>query len=818
MIDTDTTAISKRKPQHGPAALVPGITEAAVILRLGWTRVRRLLRTGRPGQPVAEARRPSASTERYTAEAVPAPGLADRGRAGIGGLRRATPEAGHRNGLSAGDGRASAWRRRRKTAADRARWSTSPLVAGAHLAVLWAFAVAEPLLDDLSRNAEFFVARDNTSADIVILSVGVMLVPPLALTALEIIASLAWPPLGHALHVGFLAVLGAALAVGVLKRVVPSETVVIISVAPMMGAALAVGYVSAAPLRTFLTALTPAPAVFLAVFLLFSPVSELVLRHETTASGTSLQSDTPVVLVIFDELPTISLMDGSGQIDAASYPSFGRLAATSTWYRNATTVADGTFLAVPAIFTGLRPAPRLPTSRQYPRSVFTLLGASYDVHALEPITQVCPSDVCARRPAEPAPARLRSLASDLSIVAAHVVLPADLGGGLPPIDRDYEDFGGAERGVEAPRRVGPAAASRVGKPPIAGTDVFAQRLRDAERFVQLVRPQTTRPPLYVAHFEVPHVPWRLLPSGHQYPVEGPSLPGLTDQTWTRNGYLVDQATQRHMLQVGYADRLLGRLIQRLQDAALWDRALVVVTADHGVGLRPGGSRRPVTRANFAAIAGIPLFIKLPQQRTARVDDGPAQTIDILPTIASVVGVPGGAGDGVPLTTTAPTAVPSVRNARRARFVSLGSLDAFVRARDAELARQRAIFPRGLASVFDRGPNRGLLGRRLAALRVRKGTQRAQIDASAAFAGVTRGSGVLPIYVTGQLRPGGPDAQSLAVAVNGRVRAVGRSYVAGARRRFSMLLPPSSLRPGVNTVDLIAVQRDGRLVRLAHVGP
>jgi hypothetical protein len=322
----------------------------------------------------------------------------------------------------------------------------------------------------------------------------------------------------------------------------------------------------------------------------------------------------------------------------------------------------------------------------------------------------------------------------------------------------------------------------------------------------------------VAHFEVPHVPWRLLPSGHQYPVEGPSLPGLTDQTWTRDRYLVDQATQRHLLQVGYADRLLGRMIQRLQDAALWDRALVVVTADHGVGLRPGGSRRPVTRANFAAIAGIPLFIKGPQQRTARVDDGPAQTIDVLPTIASVVGVPGGAGDGVPLTTTPPTAVPSVRNGRRARFVSLGSVDAFVRARDAELARQRAIFPRGLASVFDLGPNRRLLGRRLAVLRVRKGTRRAQIDASAAFGRVTRASGVLPVYVTGQLRPGGPDPQSLAVAVNGRVRAVGRSYVAGARRRFSMLLPPSSLRRGVNTVDLIAVQRDGQLVRLAHVGP
>ena len=698
-----------------------------------------------------------------------------------------------------------------------ARWSPSPPVAVAHLAVLWAFAVAQPLLDDLARNAEFFVARDDTSADIVILALVLVLVPPLALTAVELVASLVWPPLGRALHVVFVGVLGAAVAVGVLKKVMPSESMVLVPAAAAAGAAIAAGYVRVAPVRTFLTALVPAPAVFLAVFLLFSPVSELVLRHEAAAAEVSLQSDTPVVLVIFDELPTISLMGAGGQIDAASYPGFGQLAATSTWYRNATTVADGTFVAVPAILTGLRPAPRLPTSRQYPRSVFTLLGGSYDVHALEPITHVCPTDVCARRPAEPQPARLRSLAGDLGLVAAHQLLPDDLGRRLTPIDRDYEDFGGTENGVRTPRSTGPAVRSRAGEPPIAGSDVFAGRLRDAARFVRSVGPQTGRPPLYVGHFEVPHVPWRLLPSGHQYPVEGASLPGLTDQTWTRDRYLVEQAMQRHLLQVGYADRLLGQLIGRLRAAGLWDRALVVVTADHGVGLRPAGSRRPVTTAAFAGIAGIPLFIKGPQQSTARIDEGPAQTIDVMPTIASVVGVPGGVGDGVPLTTTAPSAVPSVRNGRRGRFVSVGPVDAFVRARDAELARQRAVFPRGLRSVFRLGPHRGLLGRRLAALRVRKGTQHAHIDGSEAFAGVARASGVLPVYVTGSLGRGVRIGQPLAVAINGRVGAVGRAYTWGGRRRFSMLVPPSSLRPGANSVDVLAVQRNGELLELAHVG-
>ena len=271
----------------------------------------------------------------------------DQGRAGFGG-RIAVPwrSLASRGGRE-GDAEPA-------LEAVRRGWP-SPLVAGAHLAVLWAFAVAQPLFDALAGSAEFFVARDNTSSDIVILSLVVTLVPPLALTAVELVASLIWPPLGRALHVVFVAVLGAAVVVGVLERIVANESVVLGPAAAVAGAAIGTGYVRAAAVRRFLTVLIPAPAIFLAVFLLFSPVSELVLGHEAAAAGTSVQSDTPVVLVIFDELPTISLMDAGGQIDAASYPSFGALAATSTWYRNATTVADGTFVAVPAILTGRSP-------------------------------------------------------------------------------------------------------------------------------------------------------------------------------------------------------------------------------------------------------------------------------------------------------------------------------------------------------------------------------------------------------------------------------------------------------------------------------
>jgi hypothetical protein len=452
---------------------------------------------------------------------------------------------------------------------------------------------------------------------------------------------------------------------------------------------------------------------------------------------------------------------------------------------------------------------------------------------LEPITRVCGACDEARSSA-PAAQRLDALLSDLAVVEGHLLLPRDLAESLPPIDRDYEDFAGQAAGVEAPSRQSGVSASTVTvaprrhrpapgerrRPPrrIAGDDLFADRLRDAERFVRRVARSGLRPPAVVAHFLVPHVPWRLLPSGAQYPVGGPALPGSTDRAWSRDRFLIEQAMQRHLLQVGYADRLLGQLVARLKAAALWDRALVVVVADHGIGLRPGGSRRQITRNDFAAIAAIPLFVKGPGQRKGRVADVPARTIDIMPTIASILGFRDPPRfDGVSLIARQRRSVPKpwlrVRQGRSGQLVSL-RFDSFVRARDAELARQRRSFPRGLRSLSRIGPNRRLLGRRVRSLPVSHGPWQVRIDHDNAFVDVDHRSGVTPVYVTGHFTGRREGGVPLALGVNGRIAAVGASYPVGDATRFSMLIPSQSLRPGRNVVEVFAVTA-GRLLRLGR---
>ena len=102
---------------------------------------------------------------------------------------------------------------------------------------------------------------------------------------------------------------------------------------------------------------------------------------------------TPVVMVVFDELPVHSLLARNGRIDRDPLPELRRPGAgSSTWYANATTASDATKFAIPAILDG-----RTPSSHGPPRSAAIRTTSSRccggratgcDVH--EEATDLCP--------------------------------------------------------------------------------------------------------------------------------------------------------------------------------------------------------------------------------------------------------------------------------------------------------------------------------------------------------------------------------------------------------------------------------------------
>jgi hypothetical protein len=245
--------------------------------------------------------------------------------------------------------------------------------------VLWSFAVVEPLLNLLGDAPEFFVARENTRADIVLFALGLTLVPPVLLMGIEVCAAQASRQLRRAVHLFLVAALSAAFVLQLIKDTPGGSAAVLIPVAIAAGILAAALYERTQFARSLLTFLSPAPLVFLVVFLMVSPVSKLVLPgKDVEASRVHITGHTPVVVILYDELSGLALMGPDGRIDAARFPAFARLARDSTWYRNANTVADFTDRAVPAILTGEWPErSAAPIAADHPESLFTLLGGSY---------------------------------------------------------------------------------------------------------------------------------------------------------------------------------------------------------------------------------------------------------------------------------------------------------------------------------------------------------------------------------------------------------------------------------------------------------
>ncbi len=674
-----------------------------------------------------------------------------------------------------------------------------------HLAVLSSFALAQPLLDILGKNATFFVVRGSSGREIVLFALALTILPPVLLGLAVLGADAIDPFLGHALHLVFVAALTAAVALRALKGIGSSAGALLL-VAALVGLGGAALYRRTRAFQQFLTLLAPAPLIFLGLFLGGSDISRLAFGDEPQVRTVDTQSRTPVVLIVLDEFSTVALMDRNERIDAKRFPHFAALAADATWHRTATSVHFHTDQAVSAVLTGrLPPVPhRLPTFADHPRNVFTLFGGDYRLRAFEAITSLCPRSLCtgasspviAEDSTKAVPGGTDVLFSDLAVVYLHAVLPKELAARVPPIGDSWGDFRGLRDGgrTQAPRGPTPAAAGSCG-------GLFCP-------LTQAISPDA-RPTLYFLHLLLPHAPWTHLPSGKRYAATNVrEFPGLHEASWGHDQWLALQAYQRYLLQVGYTDRGLGIVMARLRSAGLYDRAVVVVTADHGVSFRLGEPRRNLTRANFPDIALVPLLVKAPGQKRGRIVDDLARTIDVLPTIAdaanarlpwqldghSLLGRSAGSDgeitiadlDGAPITARLSTLVSERRLA---------------------LDRQISVFGTGaFAGVYRIGPHHELLGRRTADLRVEQRRDvRFVLDGAELLRSVDPDSEVLPTYITGKIVGDIGERVPLAVGVNGSVTAMTRTYEDDGETRFAALIPRRSLRAGSNDVEIFAIR-------------
>jgi hypothetical protein len=684
----------------------------------------------------------------------------------------------------------------------------------AHLAALWAYGVSQPVFSMLKANPEFLVVRGSSRADVILFAFVLAFLPPLVVIAAEALLGVVSRLLSRAMHL--VAVWGFAyLAVLQLTRLLGVErgAAILLPVVPAMLAVILYGQVKA--FRSFLSLSFVLPVVAALAFVATVPL----VVGDAPAADVRVANPVPVVLVTFDEFPVSSIMKPDGSLDAVRYPNFARLARASTWYPHATSVNEATTQAVPAILTGIEPHHgELPTLTDSPDNLFTLLGKRYRLRVSEQVTRLCPTRYCPQAALQaPLLDRQRGLFYDVAVGYMHRVLPYALAGELPPIGERWGGYGSSPDAEIKARVIGALDQQAWVK---LEAETGGQSQSQLEGFLRTLRPSGGKPSLFFEHALLPHAPWQYLPSGLAYPQADETM-GLEDDRsrWLQIPWLVDTALQQHLLQVGYTDRVLGAILDRLQSTGLYDRALVVVTADHGISFQPGGLRRLVVPENLADIAGVPLFVKYPGERVGRIDDRNARTIDVLPTIADALGVkvPWHV-DGVSLRGH-PAAGRPVAVTKLSGDPITGDPAAVAAGVLATARRNASLFGTGKDSMFRTGPFTELLDRNVSSLRVvdtRKSALR--LDDATSFDRVRFASGLVPVSIAGSIDDNAvTPGTALAIAVNGRVRAMTRSFAHDGRRGFAAMVPQTSFHEGPNAVDVYSVTRSGGVFRLSALG-
>ncbi len=699
------------------------------------------------------------------------------------------------------------------------------LSASLHILALSGFALAQPLFSLLSGYPEFFVARQSEPVDPIILALILSLGLPSLLILFEGLAKAAGHGLHTHVHATLVSVLTTAILLQLLKYIPALPGVVSVSAAVLLAIMVSLAYLRYDPIRTYLTFLAPVVLLFPGLFLLNSEVSRIVFPEEVELQMSEVEATAPVVMVVLDELPLTSLMDEQRRIDPVRFPNFSRLAGDSYWFRNATTVSDSTLLSVPAIVSGLSPYlqdPRIPTTADYPETLFTLLGGSYRLEVFENSTRLSPAPLI--EPEKTLSERMRSLLSDLAIVYGHVLLPTDLASALPPVDRSWNNFGSTtpepvETGDESDDGV---EAFRTLNDFLPDADNRAGRFREFIDSIQVNR----QPTLFFMHSMLPHTPWEYLPSGRQYSLTQSSIPGLTSAdsgygtfpAWGNDPLPMNRGYRRHLLQVAFVDTLLGDLIDKLEEVDLYDRSLIVVTADHGTSFRTNDFSRRISETNHPDIMWIPLFLKAPFQEEGVVDDRNVETIDILPTMVDALGI------DMPWQTDGRSALDRSSPERAEKTILAGRSQEFVVAPDSDsnsesLQKMLELFGSGSRDFsFADSSYTDVLGQHVDELGVDEAGIGVELDGESFFENVNLDSSFLLTHVTGRIaaEPASYPSRHVAVAVNDTVAGV--TEMSPGANEFSALVPETAFLQGRNYVEVFFVAEvDGtpRLERLSR---
>ncbi len=695
------------------------------------------------------------------------------------------------------------------------------LVNTLDLLVLCCLAIAQPVFELLGNNTEFLAARNMDAKEIYLLTAVLVLLIPVLLGVLEFFVRLISRRIYDYFHRFVLTILVLLLLLPSMKAFYKMLGNFWILVPLVLAGVLVEVYMRMRARGLALAYLSPIILLLPGLFLFHSPVRSIVYARQPHAmTYPAVDATAPIVMIVFDELPLTSLLNDRGEINWLRYPNIARFANKATWYRNASTVASDTLYALPAILDGNMPDPddrSLPLAKDHPHSVFTLLGRSYRLNVVENYTHLCPEDLCGPGAIESTEFKhLPSLLSDIGVMYLYIQLPAALTQSLPDITQSWKKF---------------TVARTKNISQLENPDDFNRAMsfegRDAifSRFVASILPDS-KPSLNFLHILLPHVPWEYLPSGKRHSLREKNIRGLMgindegidSNLWKNDPWAILQAQKRHLLQVEFVDRLVGDLVDHLRKTELFDKSLIVITADHGTCFRPEVSRRTPTRESYADIMAIPLFIKSPHQKNGIVSDAVMESIDIFPTMADILGIrlPWKTDGRSALDLHAPLKTMRTPILQDGRRMPVGS-----ELSDVYESVHKKISQFGYApdDLFRVGPHKELVGQRPANLKVTRSSVRCFLEGRSYYENVDLNAPILLANIKGALEGDRPSLAlplNLAIAINGKIAGVTQAYADPENRvKFSLVVSDSNFRNGANRVQIYLISEKSSGIELAE---